>query len=270
MLRRVPDSDLAASFVLWLFGSFLAGGLVGLAIGKLTRFEVGLGAGLLVPAVASLSFTAAFATAYLHFRDAPDRTDGRVVAVEMRPIAAGSGITSPVAILEYESKTGETQRVESRAASGLEVGETAVVLREPTGPHVGRPKELFGGALASLLFGTFPLSAAVFFFVSAAADASERRSPAPPRASAPPTAVTTVASVVMLAGLFVPGFLDLDVLHAVLVGFGVVAIGLWMHVAEGIARGRDVRWCVGIGVVAANFSVWSAALWWLAPATGGW
>jgi hypothetical protein len=270
MLRRVPDQDLATSFVLWLFGSFFAGGLTGLAIGKLTRFEVGLGVGLLVPGVVSLSFAAAFATEYLRFRDAPDRTTGRVVAVESRPISAGSGITSPVAILEYASKAGETLRVESRAASGLAVGETAVVLREPLGPRVGQPKELFGGAIAALLFGTFPLSASIFFFVSAAADARDERSKAPPRAAARATPVTAIANVVMLAGLFVPGFLDLDVLHAVLVGFGVVAIGLWMHVAEEIARRRDVRWWLGIGVVAVNFSVWSAALWWLAPEAAGW
>jgi len=269
MLRRVPDTDLAASFVLWLFGSFLAGGLVGLAVGRFTRFEVGLGAGLLVPGVASLVFAAAFAAEFLRFRDAPDRTTGRVVAVESRPIAPGSGVTSPVAILEYASKAGETLRVESRAASGLAVGETAVVLREPTGTRVGRPKELFGGALAALLFGTFPLSAAIFFFASAAADARERRGNAR-REAAPPSRLTTVATVVMLAGLFVPGFLDLDVLHAVLVGFGIVAVGLWMHVAEGVARGRDVRWCAGLGVLAANFSVWSAALWWLAPQASTW
>ncbi len=264
----MPDYDLAARFVLWLFGSFFAGGLVGFAIGRLTRFEVGLGVGLLLPGVVSLSFAAAFATAYLEFRDAPDRTVGRVVAVEMRPVNAAGDVTTPVAIVEYESKTGETQRIESGAASGLQVGETAVVLREPTGPRVGRPEELFGGAIAALLFGTFPLSAAIFFFVSVAADARDERSKTPPRAASPPTPVTTVATLVMLAGLFVPGFLELDVLHAVLTGFGVVAVGLWMHVAEGIARGRDVRWWLGIGVVAANFSVWSAALWWLAPVAG--
>ena len=266
----MPDSDLAVSFVLWLFGSFLAGGLVGLAVGKLTRFEAGMGVGLLVPGVISLAFAAAFATEYLRFRDAPDRTTGRVVAVESRPISAGSGITSPIAIVEYESRAGETLRVESRAASGLAVGETAVVLREANGPRVGRPQELFGGAIAALLFGTFPLSASIFFFVSAAADSREQRSAAPPRPAAPARPITAIANVVMLAGLFVPGFLDLDVLHAVLVGFGVVAVGLWMHVAEGIVRRRDVRWCLGIGVVAVNFSVWSAALWFLAPAASGW
>ena len=266
----MPDYDLTTSFVLWLFGSFAAGGLLGAAIGRFTRFEVGLAVGLLVPGLVSLSFTLAFATAYLHFRDAPDRTMGRVVAVEMRPVSAGGGVTTPVAIVEYEGRAGETLRVESGAASGLAEGETAVVLREPTGPRVGSPRQLFGGAIASLLFGTFPASAAVFFLASAARDASERRKRARPVAEKPATHLTTAANLALFFGLVVPGFLDLDVARQITIAFGVVSIGLWMHVIEGIARGRDLRWWLGIGVLAVNFGVWSAALFWLAPEAASW
>jgi hypothetical protein len=266
----VPDYDLVTSFTLWLFGSFAAGGLIGFAIGKLLGFETGMGVGLLVPGVVSLSFTVAFASEYLAFRDAPDRATGRVVEVEDRAANASGSITTPVAIVEYESRAGTTERIASGAASGLQVGEEAVVIRGPGPPRVARPKELFGGTIASLLFGTFPASAAIFFFASALRGAQEQRGTRRPRAEAPASRVTTIANVVILAGLFVPGLLDLDVLRAVLIAFGIVSIGLWMHVAEGIARGRDPRWWLGIGVIAINFSVWSIALWWLAPEVAGW
>jgi hypothetical protein len=75
---------------------------------------------------------------------------------------------------------------------------------------------------------------------------------------------------VIFAGLVVPSLLDWDALRSVTVAFGVASLGLWIHVGEGIARGRDVRWWLGIGVVALNFSVWSLALQWLAPETPAW
>jgi hypothetical protein len=271
MFARVPDYDVTTAFVLWLFGSFAAGGLVGVAVGKLTSFETGLGVGLLVPGIVSLSFTHAFATEYLAFRDAPDRTDGRVVAVEQRAVGASGNVTTPVAIVEYESRTGETLRAETRAASGLQEGDTAVVVRGPLGARVGQPSQLFGGAIASLLFGTFPLSAGVFFLVSAVANARERRGPV--RAAPAERRIgraTIAANLVIFAGLVVPALLDLDALRAVTIAFGVASVGLWMHVVEGIVRRRDVRWWLGVGVVALNFSVWSAALWLLAPAASGW
>jgi hypothetical protein len=272
MFARVPDYDLTTAFVLWLFGSFAIGGLVCALAGRLFGFETGMGIGLLVPGVVSLSFTLAFFSEYLDFRDAPDRTTGRVVAVEQRAVNAAGDVTTPVAIVEYESRAGETLRAESKAASGFDVGESVVVVRGALGPRVAQPSQLFGGAIASLLFGTFPLSAGVFFLVSAVANVRERRAkPRPEPGEKKLSPLTIAANLVIFAGLVVPSLLDWDALRSVTVAFGVASLGLWMHVGEGIARKRDVRWWLGVGVVAINFSVWSLALWLLAPdAAAGW
>ena len=37
--------------------------------------------------------------------------------------------------------------------------------------------------------------------------------------------------------------------------FGAVSVGLWLHCADGVVMRRDLRWTLGIGVLAVNFSV---------------
>jgi hypothetical protein len=55
-----------------------------------------------------------------------------------------------------------------------------------------------------------------------------------------------------------------------MLGFGVVAIGLWIHVVHGALARRDVRWTLGVAVVAINFSAWVVALWFLTDPRAGW
>ena len=43
-------------------------------------------------------------------------------------------------------------------------------------------------------------------------------------------------------------------------GFLVVAIGLWLHCANGVAARADPRWSFGMGVLALNFTAWVVAL----------
>ena len=68
--------DLASSWVISFFGACAVGGVVGFVLAKLFGFEFGLGVGLLVPGIVSLSFTLAFVTAYRDFRDNPSRASG--------------------------------------------------------------------------------------------------------------------------------------------------------------------------------------------------
>jgi hypothetical protein len=186
--------DLASQFGLSLFAGFAAGGLLGWLVGRFARFEPALGTGLLVPGIVSAVFAVRFALAWHELQTSPTRTPGVVVAVE--PRALGSG-TTPVAVVEYAS-AGAMRRVETGGGTSLRAGDRVVVVAGAAPPRVGVPAEMRGGALAALLFATFPLSAAVFFLAHALPeprrDARERA-----RADAP-SRLTRVAGAVLLSG----------------------------------------------------------------------
>ena len=266
--------DLASSWVLWFFGACAAGGALGFVLGKLLGFEFGLGVGLLVPGVVSLSFTLAFVTEYRDFRDDPSRAAGRVVAVEDRAVNASGDITTPVAVVEFTTSDGAQYRTESRGGSGLHVDDDVTVVydaSDPTRAKVGQPDELLGGAVASVLFGTFPTSAAVFFMVGWFDD-KRRRIPTRREAerASKPTHITPIANLLMVGGLLGAGLWQGSVLEQILVAFGAVSVGLWLHCADGVAMRRDLRWTLGIGVLAVNFSVWVVALWLLMEPASQW
>lgn len=123
-----------------------------------------------------------------------------------------------------------------------------------------------------------PFSAGIFFLVSAFAReptaAEERRSLERQERSY----VTTAANLLMVGGILATPFfsepIERDnargVTHAIMLGFGVVSIGLWAHVVHGFRTRRDVRWSLGIGVVAIDFSSWVVALWFLSDPNAGW
>lgn len=257
--------DLASSWVLWFFGACAAGGALGFVLGKLLGFEFGLGVGLLVPGVVSLSFTLAFVTEYRDFRDDPSRAVGRVVAVEDRAANESGDITTPVAVVEFTASDGAQYSAESRGGSGLRADDEVTVVYEASDPRrakVGQPGELFGGAIASMLFGTFPTSAAIFFLVGWLDD-KRRRVPTRREAerASEPTQLTPIANLSMVAGLLGAGFWPGSVMEQILVAFGAVSVGLWLHCADGVVMRRDLRWTLGIGVLALNFSAWVLALW---------
>jgi hypothetical protein len=260
------ELDLAARWTLYFFASLAVGGVVGFLVAKLSTFELGMGVGLLIPGLVSLSFTFGFIQAYRDLSYDPQRRTGTVVAVEDRPVNASESITAPVAVVEYETRDGVRQRVDGPRSSSLREGDEVVVVPRPGSRRVriGRPHEMQGGAIASMLFGTFPFSAGVFFLVSALAREGVR----PERAAR--SYLTIAANLLMFCGIVAIPFFSEPVEHAIMLGFGVVSLGRWVHVVEGVRARRDVRWTLGVGVVAVDFSAWVVALWFLTDPTAGW
>jgi predicted heme/steroid binding protein len=82
------ELDLVTRWTLYFFGSLAVGGVVGFLVAKLATFELGMGVGLLMPGLVSLSFTYAFVDTYRELSDDPARVVGTVVAVEDRPANA--------------------------------------------------------------------------------------------------------------------------------------------------------------------------------------
>jgi hypothetical protein len=127
-----------------------------------------------------------------------------------------------------------------------------------------------GGAIASMLFGTFPFSAGVFFLVSALAGERSARDEHLGIERQERSYVTVAANLLMACGVLATPFFSEPVEHAIMLGFGVVSVGLWAHVVQGFRAGRDVRWTLGVGVVAIDFSAWVVALWFLTDPRAGW
>jgi hypothetical protein len=256
--------DLAATWMLSFFGACFAGMALGFVVGRFTRFEIGLGVGLLLAGVTSLSFTPRFVLAYRELTTSAWRSEGSVVAIEPRPVNAAGDVTTPVAVVEFEA-SGAMYRAESRGGTALHVGDRVAVVwpdGDPRRAKFGDPHESLGGAIASLLFGIFPFSAALFFLITAALPerAPDRRATA--RAERQERSYATwLANLVMFAGMTSIFVTQGTVLDQIVVAFGGVSLGLWLHVANGIRLRADPRWTLGMSVVAINFSVWVAVLW---------
>lgn len=267
------EMDLVTRWTLWFFGSLFAAGALGFLVAKLSTFELGMGVGLLVPGLVSLSFTWAFVAGYRELAYDPGRLAGVVVAVEDRAANASGSITSPVAVVEYATRDGVKMRIDGPRASSLQEGDEVVIVPRagaPRFPRIGRLRDMRGGAIASMLFGTFPFSAGVFFLVSALARERSFDDEARGIAAQERSYVTVAANLLMACGILATPFFSEPVEHAIMLGFGVVSIGLWAHVVQGVRARRDPRWTLGIGVVAVNFSAWVAALWFLTEPGAGW
>jgi len=256
--------DLAATWMLSFFGACFAGMAVGFVVGKLSRFEIGLGVGLLLAGVTSLSFTPRFALEYRALTTSPWRSEGTVVAIEPRPVNEAGDVTTPVAVVEFEAN-GVIHRAESRGGTALDVGDRVAVAwpdGDPRHATFGHPRDSLGGVIASLLFGCFPFTAALFFLITAALPerAPDRRTAV--RAQRQERSYATwLANLLMFAGMTSPFVTRGEVLDQIVIAFGVVTLGLWLHIANGIRLRADPRWTLGMGVVALNFSVWVLALW---------
>jgi hypothetical protein len=275
------ELDLATRWMLWFFGALAIGGAVGFVVARLSSFGLGLGVGLLIPGIVSLSFTFAFVQAFRELAYDPRRLAGTVVAVEDRAVNDSGSITAPVAIVEYAARDGGRRRVDGPRSSSLQEGdEVAMVPRlgTPSGFRIGLPREMRGGAIASMLFGTFPFSAGVFFLVSALAGEPTPRQEQRRIERQERSYLNWAANVLMAAGILATPLFsdpvdresDRGVAHAIMLGFGVVSLGLWAHVVSALRVGRDIRFTLGLGVLAVNFSAWVVALWFLTDPSAGW
>lgn len=267
------EIDLVTRWMLWFFATLALGGAVGFLVAKLSSFEIGLGVGLLIPGIVSLSFTLGFVQAFRELAYDPRRLVGTVVAVEDRAVNAAGSITAPVAIVEYVTPDGTRRRIDGPRSSSLKEGdEVAMVPRigTPSRFRIGQPHEMRGGAIASMLFGTFPLSAGVFFLVSALAGELTPRQEQRRIDRQGRSYLNWAANVLMVAGVLATPLFSDPVEHAIMLGFGVVSLGLWAHVVSALRVGRDLRFTLGIGVLAVNFSAWVVALWFLTDPSAGW
>lgn len=266
--------DLAASWMLSFFGACAVGGLVGFLLSKLIDFEFGMGVGLLIPGIVSLSFTWQFTTAYFEFRDNPSRATGKVVTVEDRPANASGNITTPIAIVEFAASDGASHRTESKGGSGLHAGDEVTVVydaKHPAHAKIGKPNELFGGAIASMLFGTFPTSAGLFFLLGWFSDrwpGKQTREQA--ERAVQMSRLVGAGNLLILAGLVGAGFWPGSVAEQIGIAFGVTSLGLWLYVIDGVWRRRDPKWTLAASVLAINFSAWVLALWLLMRSESQW
>lgn len=256
--------DLVTSWVVSYFGSVAVGGLLGWLVGRGTRAELGLGVGMLVPGVVSLGFTVALTLAYREFTSDPHRTTGAVVAVEDRAVTASGNVTTPVAVVRFAGPRGREYDVDAPGGS-LHVGDQVAVVYDPQIPgraRTAKPDELRGGAIASMLFGTFPASGAIFFLFGelyAARTPRPRRRPTGWKATVGER-LTVAANALILLGLLFPAFSGRSTEELFMIAFSSASIGLWIHCAAGLLRGADPRWAAGVAVVAVNFSAWVVAM----------
>jgi hypothetical protein len=165
-------------------------------------------------------------------------------------------------------------RTALKSGSGLDVDEEVTVVydaRNPARAKVAQPDQLFGGAIASMLFGTFPTSAGLFFLLGWLADKWPRVLTSEQAERAQRSSwLTTLAYVVIFAGIVGAGFWPGSVFEQLVAAFGATSLGLWMYVVDGVTRRRDPKWTLGVGVLAINFSAWVLALWLLAGRESQW
>jgi hypothetical protein len=262
--------DIVTLALLYFFGALFAGLALGFVVGKLTRFELGLGVGLLLPGVVALWFAAQCLLQYQLFTAADAHgEDGLVTAIENVPVAGG---TEEQPLVQYKHRD-ETLTLHGPRASGWSVGDRVRVIEtdDASSPlRVAKPSDLRGGAIAMMLFGTFPASLAVFFLSEgfAGGDGSEN-----PGATEPVDAAVSprrqrllreyvvALNLLMFAGIVWIGYGSGSLEQRFVTGFGMVALGMFCYAIWGLfAPGTNRRWSLGMLILAINFAVWAFAL----------
>jgi len=274
--------------MLWMFGSALAGGLIGLAIGQLTRFEVGITVGLLIFGGVTLAFAWKCFDEYLAYATAgPDGLWGEVIEIVDKPSNESGSITSPAPIVKVDGPDGKVYFIEGPTASGAKVGEHVNVIFDriqPERSRVGSISDLRGGAIAFMLFGTFPVSFALMMIAGMIDGARSARAATAtmPRRKRDRTNVAAqvqasaprddrrgrfgdTSAKILLAALFCSivwiGIDGAPLLDRFAQGFVGITVSLTAYALWGgfVAR-LGFSGSVGLLMLALNFGVWAFAL----------
>ncbi|MGE0335920.1 MAG: hypothetical protein AB7Q76_11585 [Gammaproteobacteria bacterium] len=272
---------------LWFFCALFAGIAVGFVVGSLTQFEFGLAAGLLIPGAVAAWFAVQLLLEYRAFT-APGAgiRSGRVV--DVRDVPVGDDVTAPEPVIEYVDSAGVRQTLAGPRSGGYEQGERVSVIpaRGPLTPaRAGQPGQLRGGAIAMMLFATFPLSLGAWFMAAPLLDRAERpparrsrgqsRSPAAATARRAPSSWRRQAYwlcfVAMFCGVLWVAWGRGELIVLFHQGFGAVAGGLVCYGALALTDPRVPRaTACGMLVLAVNFGVWALALWLLSRPAPAW
>lgn len=279
--------DLVTVAVLSMFAAAAAGGVLGFLIARISRFELGLAVGLLLFGAVALSFAARCFLEYRDFAHAgANAVWGEVIAIEDRPASASGSVTSPVPVVRFTAPDNAIHVVRGPSGSSAVVGSHVNVVYDPADPQrsrVGQVSELRGGAIAMLLFGTFPLSFAIWLlFATAMTDREElaarggrfrgqraRVERAIRRAEMRTAQTQGRASKVVLAAfggamacaILWIGLAPGELLQNFVQGFAAIAIVCAGYAGWGIASGgAGAAWSAGMLVMAVNFGVWAYAL----------
>ena len=291
--------DLTSIAVFSLFAAALAGGLIGLLIGWRTRFEFGLSVGLLVFGGVALWFAGRCYLEYDAFGHAgANALWGEVIKIEEIPVGESGSQTAP--LVRFSAPDNTVHTVLGPRASSARLGEHVNVIYDPADPQrskIGKITESRGCAIAMMLFGTFPVSFALFMLVSAWAGAVEqrrhdrqngvsrsrrreahatetlRRDSAATGAvertrggvvadSRMYTALSMALYFTMFGAIVWIGLGTSDELgQRFAQGFGIVAGALLGYAMLGLfGRSASFVWAFGVTMLALNFAVWAFAL----------
>lgn len=290
--------DLISVATLAMFGSALVGGLVGFAIGWMTRFDVGLLVGLTIFGGTTLWFAARCFSEYREFVHAgPNAVWGEVIAIEDQPVNPSGTTTTPVPLVRFTAPDESVHTVRGPAASGAKQGQHLNVVYDALDAQrskVGLASNYRGGAIAFMLFGTFPLSFAVILLhgmlfernhrdpragnaqeqsrrnasgrMRAAASRVEgKRQDRPPPAQRPAGRVHKLANAALFFGLLgaivwagsVPDELE----HGLVQGFGAIAAILFGYAFYAAVATRTVSsLSVRMAMLALNFGLFAYAV----------
>ena len=263
--------NLVTLAILSMFSAFALGGVVGVLIGRLTRFEVGLGVGLLMPGLVCLGFAGQCLYDYRAFTQADARgTHGEVVALRDRPANASGNTGRTVLMVRFNASDKREYLLDVPTSAGYADGDILSVIYDPNDPEsarFGSRSELRGGAIAMMLFGTFPSSVGLWFlytygFRIEARHAGQSSVRSPGRRSGEwGSAVQALCIVVMFCGILWIGVGAGPLIQRFLDGFGVLAfasasLALW----SALYSRTNASWCLGLMVISINFGVWACAL----------
>lgn len=279
--------DIISVATLSMFGAAAVGGIVGFLVGRFTQFEIGLMVGLAIFASVTLYYSGRCYLDYREFTHAGSNAVwGEVIEIIDKPSNESGSITSPAPIVRFTTAEGVTHTIEGPTAGSAKVGEHVTVLVDRTSPansRIGQIDQLRGGAIAFMLFGTFPMSFIVVLLAGlvdatraadarkppvrgkrrrlasrglpAADGATGTRDPTPAPTYTRWTMLFVVAMTASISLIALPGA---DLVVRFSQGFGAIAGSLVVYALVG--AGIGLTWVVGLLMLALNFGVWSFAL----------